>query len=174
MSVLLSIHPSIHPSFRLFKVGLRWQQVQQGNPDIPLSSNPCQGFRLRCADSSQSLHSWLPTALVHAEHHSLMEPSEPHYLQKAERRFWDSHIGPSLPPSCTLRSCTWKSQTEEVTSDNEEVCHWRQSNMAQSIHISSTLATDKLLKTTWETSARDMGAASPGDRHQRPSDHSFE
>ncbi len=79
----------------------------------PRGSNPLVSGRepwpqtWRCWLSSQPLDTWLHAAPVQAGGPSLMNQTEPHYLQIAETEFWDPQTRYSSPPGCALRSCPW-------------------------------------------------------------------
>lgn len=74
---------------------------------------------------SKPFHTWLQTAPVHAEGHTLIKPTEPHHLQKAEMSFGGSQSGHLLHHGYALKSCPWKSKNR--TDDREPwwSTHWK-------------------------------------------------
>ncbi len=99
---------------------------QPGGSNPPLSSREPWPQRQRCWLSCRPLYIQLQYGL---DGHSLMRPTEPHHLQRAESQFWCPQTRHSPPIGCTLRFDPWISQTESVTRDNpgapsENVCHF--------------------------------------------------
>lgn len=69
---------------------------------------------------SKPFHTWLQTAPVHAEGHTLIKPTEPHHLQKAEMPFGGSQSGHLFHHGYAFKFCPRKSKNR--TDDREP---WR-------------------------------------------------
>lgn len=68
---------------------------------------------------SKPFHTWLQTAPVHAEGHTLIKPTEPHHLQKAEMPFGGSQSGHLFHHGYAFKFCPWKSKNR---TDDREPC----------------------------------------------------